>query len=626
MTQQDSTWPIIVGLGGIDAGGRWGGPNSPAFGSMLHDGQSLPPEVVVEQLRLMEQIEKLGEDQFLYRPDGSTHSAQELADAYSSFVQENIFVRRCSFDPDALPSPKTVKVTELVLARADLPSPVPAGWELESLADDTVRVVVKAGVEVSVPGTKSSRVTSTGAISSGFLPCPEDAPGPAKKKVARNLWLSLWAVNDAMKGAGLSFEDLRPLVSPGEIGIYFGSAMGQVCRKGSFGYMEAHTKGQRPESTQVAFSLNNTPAAFVAAYTAGSVGHISNEVGACATFMLNLYNAQRDIESGKRRFAIVGAADSAIHPWVIQSYDVMKALAREADLPKDEAGQPEHRYASRPFALGRRGFVVAEGAFAILLTDRALALELGLPARGLVLDVCGRSDGWKKSITSPGIGDYPALQHVLATVAKEFGEKTLREQSFVSAHGSSTPQNGVTEAKLYRDYAEAFDIQGWRVTALKSFMGHSMGAAGGLQSVCGLLSLAQGAIPKIRNLEEMGVDPELPGERLEFLKENHVFTPGEMNVAIGVSKGFGGFNVAEALAGPQLAHEHLVKGLSDAERGAYDSAAQKRAGQAAAFQEAYLKGQHMIDYDSSRPVTVDQLTIGGPTALAVDGYPPFKFE
>jgi acetoacetyl-[acyl-carrier protein] synthase len=626
LTQQESNWPIIVGLGGIDAGGRWGGPNSPAFGAMLNDGKSLPPDVVVEQLRLMEQVEKVGEDRYLYRPDGTTKSARELADAYSSFVQENLFVRRCSFDSDALPSPKIVKATELVLARADLPSPLPEGWELEDAGDDTVRVAVKAGVEISVPGTKSSRVTSTGAIANGFLPCPEDAPGPAKKKVARNLWLALWAVNDAMKGAGLSFEDLRPLVSPGEIGIYFGSAMGQVCPKGSFGYMESHVRGQRPESTQVAFSLNNTPAAFVAAYTAGSIGHISNEVGACATFMLNLYNAQRDIETGKRRFAIVGAADSAIYPWVIQSYDVMKALAREADLPKDDAGEPLHRFASRPFAKGRRGFVVAEGAFAILLTDRALALELGLPARGLVLDVCGRSDGWKKSITSPGIGDYPALQHVMASVSSTFGEDTLREQSFVSAHGSSTPQNGVTEAKLYRDYAEAFGIQGWKVTALKSFMGHSMGAAGGLQSVCGLLSMAQGVIPKIRNLAEMGVDPELPGERLEFLAENHVFKPGEIKVAIGVSKGFGGFNVAEALAGPQLAQEHLLGGLSDADRQAYDSESEKRSQQAAAYQEAYLKGEHMVDYNSSRPVTADHLTVGGPTSLNVEGYPPFKFD
>ena len=341
--------------------------------------------------------------------------------------------------------------------------------------------------------------------------------------------------------------------------------------------------------------------------------------------MLNLHNAMRDIRAGKRRFAIVGACDAAIYPWTIAGYDVMNALARDEDLEKDENGSPIHALASRPFGRNRLGFVMGEGGFCVILTDRELALQLGLKPRGLVCDVACHSDGWKKSISGPGIGDYPALHGTLASLVNTFGIDAVRHKSFVSAHGSSTPQNGITEAALYRTYAEAFGVPKWHITAPKSFVGHSMGAAGGAQSIANILSLERGIIPRIRNLDRVGVDPDLEHHALNFLVDNQEFDPEEIEIAIGVSKGFGGFNVTQAFTGPRLAKAYMLEGVSGEERKTWERGNETRDERVEANQDAWLCGKHMIDYDSSRPITGEAVQVHGTDSLEIEGYRKIEF-
>ncbi len=622
----DPRWPLIVGFGGVDAAGRWGGPNHPAFESMVHDRGDMPDAPHLEQLRLMELARREADGRYRFVPEDRTLDAADLVAQTRDRVRDNIFVREVPFDASRIPALHKMRASEVVVRRSDLPDPLPEGWVVEPGPDeDRVRIVLSDSNDLFGWKTRASAVSTAGSIPNGFQPYPEEAPGPAKRRVARNLWLGLWSVNDAFRSVGLDFAEVSRVIPQDDIGVYFASAMGQVGPRGFYGYVKSHIFGERPQSTQVPFSLTNTPGAFVAAYTTGSVGHISSDVGACATFMLNLHNALRDMRSGKRRFAIVGACDAAVYPWTIAGYDVMNALARDEALPRDENGRPIHRLASRPFGQDRLGFVIGEGSFAMLLADRELARELGLPARGLVCDVAAHSDGWKKSISGPGIGDYPCLHGILSTVSRHFGIDALRKRSFVSAHGSSTPQNGITEARLYREYAEAFGIEKWHVTAPKSFVGHSMGAAGGVQSLANVISLERGVIPRIRNLDTVGVDPELGSDRVDFLVDNHEFDPASMDIAIGVSKGFGGFNVAEAFAGPRLAREYLDATMDASDRKTYEAALDKRAETAAEHQDAYLEGRHMIHYDSNRPLTVDAVRITSPEQLEVDGYHPFDF-
>lgn len=622
----DSRWPVIVGFGGVDAGGRWGGINHPAFDCMVHDRDTLPTAAAIEQLRFMELCRKEG-DQYRHLGDDTLSGADDLAARSQQTIKDNLFVRRVPFDSTRIPALHKMQATEIVIKRSDLPRSLPDGWQVtDGPGEDEVRVKTTDSNEIFTWSDRSSQVSTAGSIPEGFQPFPDSAPGPAKRRVARNLWLGLWSVNDAFRSLGLDFNEVSRLIPQNQVGIYFASAMGQVGPRGFYGYVRSHMFGERPQSTQVPFSLTNTPGAFVAAYTTGSIGHISSDVGACATFMLNLHNAQRDILSGRRRIAIVGACDAAVYPWTIAGYDVMNALARDEALPVDDDGNPIHRLASRPFGTNRLGFVVGEGSFAMILADRELAAELGLPARGLVCDIASHSDGWKKSISGPGVGDYPALHGVLSTLARSFGIDAIRHRSFVSAHGSSTLQNGLTEADLYHRYAKAFGVPKWRITAPKSFMGHSMGAAGGVQSLANVISLERGIIPRIRNLDVVGVDPALAQDNLEFLVDNHEFDPDEIQLSIAVSKGFGGFNVAEAFAGPKIADAYVREGMDAGQRSRYEGKLEKRAESAAEQQEEYLAGKHMIAYDSSRPITTDQITIRDVDTLEVEDYAPFKFE
>jgi len=622
----DARMPVIVGFGGIDAAGRWGGPPAAAFESMVHDRDVFPDAVVADQLRLMERCR---------RRDGSTWDdvaenrvvdAAQLGRDGQEILRRHLFLRRVPFGADRIPALHRMNVREMVLPRKDLPRELPSGWTVaDGPGPDEVRVRMEDRNEVFAWSTRESGVSTSGGSPEGFQPYPEEAPGPAKRRVPRGIWIGLWAVNDALKSSGISFDEIRERVPQDRVGVYFASAMGQVGPRGFYGYIRSHIFGERPQSTHVPFSLTNTPGAFVAAYSTGSVGHISSDGGACATFMLNLHNAMRDIRAGRRRFAIVGACDAAIYPWTIAGYDVMHALARDEDLEKDENGAPIHALASRPFGRNRLGFVMGEGGFCVILTDRELALEMGLRPRGLVCDVTCHSDGWKKSISGPGIGDYPALHGTLASLARTFGIDAVRRKSFVSAHGSSTPQNGITEAALYRAYAEAFDVPKWRITAPKSFVGHSMGAAGGAQSIANILSLERGILPRIRNLDRVGVDPDLEHPALDFLVDNHEFDPAELEIAIGVSKGFGGFNVTQAFTGPRLAEAYVLEGADAKTRAAWERAGEKREERVAANHDAWLRGSHMIDYDSSKPLTAEHVKVTGPGKLEIEGYRTIDF-
>jgi 3-oxoacyl-(acyl-carrier-protein) synthase len=83
-----------------------------------------------------------------------------------------------------------------------------------------------------------------------------------------------------------------------------------------------------------------------------------------------------------------------------------------------------------------------------VLCDDKLALELGADIHGAVPDVFVNADGFKKSISSPGPGNYITLSKAVAAMRSLLGEDAVRTRSFIQAHGSSTPQNRVTESKI----------------------------------------------------------------------------------------------------------------------------------------------------------------------------------
>jgi acetoacetyl-[acyl-carrier protein] synthase len=233
-------------------------------------------------------------------------------------------------------------------------------------------------------------------------------------------------------------------------------------------------------------------------------------------------------------------------------------LATDQDLLEldGRTENPDHRRACRPFSTNR-GFTIAESAQFIVLMDDALALELGATVYGAVSDVFVNADGFKKSISAPGVGNYLTMFKAAAAARSLIGEKAFRERSFVQAHGTGTPQNRVTESHILNETARLFGIHHWPVSAVKSYLGHSIGAAAGDQLAVTLGVWAHGWIPGISTIDHVADDVHADYLRIDAAHQE-VGAQG-MDAAILNAKGFGGNNASACVLAPHVVQSTLLK-------------------------------------------------------------------
>lgn len=395
---------------------------------------------------------------------------------------------------------------------------------------------------------KRMTVQSGGQMPKGF------SPGNHYKSRhhPRGLQMAIFAASDMLGNLGVEWDELIKHVAPDEIGIYAGSAMSQLDSEGYGGMLQAPLLGKRTSSKQCAMGFSEMPADFINAYVLGNVGSTGSMAGACATFLYNLQLAKQDIESGRRRIVIVGNAEAPLVPGIIDGYAAMTALASEQnlrkldDLSEDEA--PDFRRASRPFG-ENCGFTIAESAQFFVLTDDALALELGLTIHGSIGDVYVNADGYKKSISNPGVGNYLTMAKAVASAQRTVGEEAVRTGSFVHAHGSSTPANRTTESEIFAELAKAFEIKEWPILAAKAHLGHSIGAAAADQLLLTLGSWSEGILPGITTTHEIAEDVHQQG--LDFVLQHREIDPASYPLAFLNAKGFGGNNASAWIASPE---------------------------------------------------------------------------
>jgi acetoacetyl-[acyl-carrier protein] synthase len=188
--------------------------------------------------------------------------------------------------------------------------------------------------------------------------------------------------------------------------------------------------------------------------------------------------------------------------------------------------------------------------------DDLLAIELGADAHGAVPEVFINADGVKKSISSPGVGNYISFSKAVAAAVDIVGIEAVQMRSFVHAHGSSTPANRVTESELISRVAETFDIDDWPVTAVKAYVGHSVAAASGDQLISALGTFKYGLIPGIKTVDKLAED--VHQQRLNFLL-NDTVSPTKMEVSFINSKGFGGNNASAVLLSADKVNAMLLK-------------------------------------------------------------------
>lgn len=543
-----SKLPVIVGFGGVNAAGR----------SSFHHGyrrlvlDALPADKANRTYQSLAAVMGIPAD-------------QAGSDAQRQYMRDHTLIRKIEgniFDTEQVAWNKRMAlsgaegVLQFVTRARDLPDVLPSGWEVTELDGGKVSVSISEGCNVLLPTTRKIEVSSAGQLPTGF------DPGSLynSRNHPRGLQMAICGASDALKSMGIEWQTVMDNIHPDQMGVYASSAMAQLDDNGFGGLLGARANGGRVSSKQLALGLPDMPADFVSAYVLGSVGTSGPSLGACATFFYNLRQAVNDIRNGLVKVAVVGVAECGVDPRVIDGYYTMGALASDAELLKLDADkgltEPDYRRASRPFS-SNCGFTISESSQFIVLFNDELALQLGAQIHGSVADVFINADGYKKSISSPGVGNYLTVAKAVAAAASIIGNKAIKTRSFVQSHGTSTPQNRVTESHILNETAKIFGIENWPVAAIKAYIGHSIGAASGDQLISSLGVWNDNILPGIATIDHIADDVHQSNLRLQ--KEHMEVEPDSLDVAILNAKGFGGNNASVALLSPQLS-ESMLKG------------------------------------------------------------------
>ncbi len=261
----------------------------------------------------------------------------------------------------------------------------------------------------------------------------------------------------------------------------------------------------------------------------GLGGPISCPVTACASGTHGVGDAAEIIRGGAAQVMLAGGSEAGITPFTMAALDATRALSRRNEDPEA---------ASRPYDLGRDGFVAGEAGAVLVLEELEHALARGAEP---LCEVRGYGmSGDAHHVTEPdptARGQVRAMRAALRDAGLE-----PAEVDYVNAHGTSTPSGDPVEIKAIRQLVGDERAREVMVSSTKSMHGHAMGAAGGLEAALAALAIRDGVVPPTINLDDL--DPDCAGV-------DHVSGTarrGPVRVALSNSFGFGGHNAVIALA------------------------------------------------------------------------------
>lgn len=271
--------------------------------------------------------------------------------------------------------------------------------------------------------------------------------------------------------------------------------------------------------------MPNGPAAAIGMDIAAR-GGVRTAVSACASSTEAIANAITRLQSGEIDVVVAGGCESGIHPLPIAAFAAMHALSRNNENP---AG------ASRPYDIARDGFVMGEGAGAIVLETEEHALARGAKIYAELVGGSVTSDA--HHITAPDPEGTGAARAVLAAL-KQANAK-VEDVVHINAHATSTPVGDIAEyTALRRVFGDHLD--NIAVSATKSSTGHLLGGAGAIEAIFTVLALHERTAPPTINLENQ--DSEIP---LDVVVSPRKLPDGPI-LAISNSFGFGGHNAVVA--------------------------------------------------------------------------------
>ena len=344
-------------------------------------------------------------------------------------------------------------------------------------------------------------------------------PAVAKLEV-RSIHLAMAAAREAWADSGIAEGD----VPPHRVAVVVGSALGGLDLLEAESARQPRRRGHATDPYLIPGLIINQQAGQVAQHL-GFRGPSLAPANACASGGHAVALGSLLLRAGEADVAIVGAAESAFTPAIVNGFATMRALFQPR---RDDRALDDPRLASRPFSADRAGFVLAEGSAMLVLATEPVVRRLKLRAQAEVAGWSMNTDG--RHIVLPD-GDRVAL-----AIGEAIGRAGLSpsEIGYYNAHGTSTAVNDRVETAAIK---AAFGEHAGRlaVSSIKGAIGHALGAASAIEAAVCVRSLMEQVVPPTLN---WAADPELD---LDYVPEAR---PTRLEAAASGSLGFGGTNNA----------------------------------------------------------------------------------
>ena len=351
------------------------------------------------------------------------------------------------------------------------------------------------------------------------VPASEVLSPQEAKRLDPSSQFALIAAREAWADAG------SPEVTPERLAVEYATGIGGVWTLLDAFETLKERGPRRVLPMTIPMLMPNGPAAAIGMDIAAR-GGVRTAVSACASSTEAIANAITRLQSGEIDVVVAGGCESGIHPLPIAAFSAMHALSRNNENP---AG------ASRPYDVARDGFVMGEGAGAMVLETEEHALARGAKIYAELVGGSVTSDA--HHITAPDPEGTGAARAVLAALKQ--ADAKIEDVVHINAHATSTPVGDIAEyTALRRVFGDHLDKIA--VSATKSSTGHLLGGAGAIEAIFTVLALHERTAPPTINLENQ--DPEIP---LDVVTSPRKLPDGPI-LAISNSFGFGGHNAVVA--------------------------------------------------------------------------------
>jgi 3-oxoacyl-[acyl-carrier-protein] synthase II len=353
---------------------------------------------------------------------------------------------------------------------------------------------------------------------------PADVMSPKKaRQVDRAVVFAVAAAREAMGSAGMNG------FSPERVGVVVGCCVGGINQSLQQWEVLKERGWERMSPFFLANFLPDSPSGHLA-IELGLKGPNCAVVSACASGSHSIAEGAELIRTGQADAILAGGTEGAISPLVLGGFCAMRGLATRNEEPAR---------ASRPFDLGRDGFVMSEGAAVLVLEDFETAERRGATIYAEVLGAGSSNDAHNM------IQPEPSGEGVASMMSRALESAGLdpEQVDYVNAHGTATPQGDVAETKAIKQVFgdHAYDLA---VSSTKSMVGHMFGAAGAIEALVCAKAIHAGVVPPTINLDDP--DPECD---LDYVPNEA--RDAKVNVALSNAMGLGGHNACVLLGRPE---------------------------------------------------------------------------